>query len=183
MENLSKIDLNEFAKVVLGNQELKQRFDEYIYDSVINFFVTEKIDCFENGCIEYQYGTYCDCYLRLKKDRYTCDYIPSAYDALNGMKKSAKNFGCSERLEKLLNQIDKLSGTNLFLYHVNSALQIFFKEEIKPDIDWVEEMSYQIHRGNMPEDLYSDLDCFQDHFDGYLYDKENKIIYKPFPVA
>lgn len=175
MENLSKIDLKEFAKVVLGNDKLKYRFDEYIYDSVINFLVTDKIDCFENGCIEYQYGTYCDCYLQVKEDRY--------FDVLDGMKKSAENYGCSTRLEKLLNHADKLWSSNLFHWYVKKALEIYFKEEIKPDIDWVEEMSYQIHRGNMPEDLYSDLESFQWNFDGYLYDRDNKTFYKPFSVA
>lgn len=175
MENLSEIDLNEFAKVVLGNEELKQRFDAYIYDAEINDFIGNKIDCFENDCINYQYGVCCHCYLKVKEDRY--------FDVLDGMKKSAENYGCSTRLEKMLNHADKLWNSNLFHWYVKKALEIYFKEEIKKTIEWVEDMNYKLYCGMMSEDMLGELECFQWNFDGYLYDRENKTFYKPFSVA
>lgn len=182
MENLSKISLEEFAQIVLKNKDLKQRFEDYVYGCEIEDYLGDKTACFERGCLDYEYGTCCYSYMQVRKRYGYVDYS-DAVQALIGVQKSIKKFGSSPELEKMAEHCDKLNGTNLFIYYVEKLVEKYFKEEFVSILDWVEDMDYKLYCGEMPDDLEPHLEIFQEHFDGYLYDRENNVFYRPCKIA
>lgn len=182
MENLSEISLEEFADIVLQTEDLRTQFSEYIQESEIEIYLGFKIACFERGILCYEYGTYCHSYMQVRKRYGYVDYS-DAVQALIGVQKSIKDYGSSPELEKMAEYCNKLDGTNLFIYYVEKLVEKYFKEEFIPTIDWVEDMDYKLYCGEMPDDLAPALEIFQQTFDGYLYDRENKTYYKPCKIA
>ncbi len=179
MKKIIDLDLQSFGQIVSKNEELKDRFEQYIYECEIEDYVGNKIACFENRCVNYEYGVYCDCYLNVSKGdgirSFEDDHI---FDTLEGMKKSASIYGCSDRLQKMLNHTDKLQYSNLFDWYVKKCLEIFFQEEVMESVNWVEDMNYKLYCGVMPDDLESHLECFQPQCGDYFYDEGTNEVFQ-----
>lgn len=177
MEKIINLGLEKFGELVAKNETLRTGLYDRIYDDEMWSYLQEKLDCFEGGCINYEFAPYCYSYMRLRKgiNKYGEN---NAVLALYGIEKSAKTYGCSESLQKRINQCLKLNGTNLFEYHVENLLAQFFKEEIMYTVKWLEDMSYQLSCGKMPEDLLGYLECFQDDLGNYYYNEDTDEVFQ-----
>lgn len=134
MKKLNTLEPKQILSVILDSETLREKFENNIIDSEMSW-LSDKIDCFERGAIDYCFGVACHCYFNV------CDNL----GCLNGISESIKNFGSSERLAKMLKWSEKLSGTNLFSYSVQKVADLYFSEEFLTPIHYLEEIGYKIY--------------------------------------
>ena len=168
MINLSKMETKEFLSIVFQHQELCDKLDNYINESEF-YYINEKMRCFNFSCADWDIGCYNNNYLTVKK----------SYEFLSCVQESISNFGCSERLQKLVDHAKKLCGTNLFDHYVENICSVYLQEELQPTCDWLKDVSYAIHCKDVEKFCeHYDLDgveCFQEYYcDNYTYDEETK---------
>lgn len=166
MKQLSEITDREALNYILASKTLSRRFDEYINECEMDY-ITEKLDCFPSGCMDYCIGVYDRNYIRVK----------DASDFLDGVQKCAKSFGCTERLDALIKQCYALKYKNLFAYMVGKLAKVFFEDEIKQTIDYLEECGYAIYCGDAKNCLIDHAECFVDcHCDNVYINDDNELI-------
>jgi hypothetical protein len=166
MKQLSEFTDREALKYPLASKTLSRRFDEYITECEMDY-IAEKLDCFPSGCTDYNIGVYDRNYIKVK----------DASDFLDGVQRCAKHFGCTERLEALINQCNALKYKNLFAYMVGKLAKVFFEEEIKQTIEYLEECSYAIHCEDAKNCLIDHVECFVDcRCDNVYIDDNNELI-------
>ena len=91
----------------------------------------------------------------------------------------ARKIGCSDRLERLLSQCEKLEGTNLFYHHARLLRDMWLEDEIQSIVKYVEDACYELYCGEIGEKTRCYLECFQEIYSDYLYDEETETIYSP----
>lgn len=164
------MERGEQMAAVFGCRHLREKLDNSIYESETEW-ISEKLACFPGGSIDYQYGVCCHCYLDVTDPR----------GFMEGVHEAVKEYGASTRLEKLIRHCDKLRGTNLWEHHVSKVCEVFFEDEIKSVIDYLEDVSYAIYCGDVEKfeklgagDSY---DCFVDNgwLDDYEIDEDGRI--------
>ena len=146
MKALNTLPDKEILKAIYSSQELSETLREYIQDTEI-YWLDEKLNCFKSG-IDYSIGFYNHNYF----------HVVGYNGFLEGVYKSIRSFGATEKLEKLYYQCEKLRGTNLFDYKINQLAKLYFEEELQSIIKHVEDVTYQIHCKDMNLDF--DLECF-----------------------
>lgn len=165
MKKLNTYTNEQILNFVFESEKLTSKFDNYIHDCEMDY-ISEKLNCFETS-IDYSIGVCNHNYLK----------IVDTYEFLNGVYKSIINFGCSNKLDKLYKQCEKLYNTNLFGYMCDKLALLYYRQEIKPCIDCLEKLSFSIYQKENNADLLDYIDCFAHCFLQNIYiNNENEII-------
>lgn len=174
MKFLNELTTSQVVSIVLGNKTLAEKFYDRIYESEMDMYLNEKLDCFENGCVNYEIGVYCPCHFSIKRDDWGCHY-----DFLVGVENCIKNFCSSERVERLARQCRKLTQSNLFMSKVKKLCELFYEDEIKPIVEFVEECSYSIHNQDVTDtNLYDYIDLFVENYGEDYYVEDDGRVFK-----
>ena len=170
MKKFSEIKLWELEQIVNRSKELRDKFDNYIQESELDW-ITEKLGIIKDSLKDWQVGFYYPSYIRVK------DY----HVFLDCLKDYEKTFGASDRMEKKIEQCEKLRYTNLFEHHCKQLEEIFFEDEIKSAINWVEDCGMELYHGEVGEKSRDYLEIFFENYGlpDYLYDEETETFYKP----
>ena len=176
MIELSGMETKEFLSVVFQHQELCDKLDNYIYESEFNY-VNDKLNCFNFSCASWEIGCYNHNYLTVK----------DSAEFLSCVQESISKFGCSDRLQKLVDHSEKLCDTNLFDHYVEKVCSVYLQEELQPTCDWLEDVSYAIYCKDVEKfcKLYAvdAIDWVKDMFDDFTYDEETKEVMEYRKIA
>ena len=164
MRRLSELSEKEILPIILNNQTLNRKFSEYIQESELDCYISEKLDCFSKG-VDYSIGYYSHNYFA----------ITDEWDFMEGISKSIRYYGGSTKLEKLYQQCKNLYGTNLYSYKLQQLCDLYFQEEIKSVLDYVEDLSYKIYCKDEDADYSCYLEIFIDRLDDYFIDEDGNI--------
>lgn len=166
MKKLVSLSDKEILNYVMSSDELRRKFDEYISEGEMNW-IGEKTDCFRGGAADWSLGVYSYNYFEVKD----CDKF------VDGVEQSVSCFGGTEQIEKLIKQCKRLWGTNLYEYMVGKLCDMYYEQELKPIIDWLEKVSGYIYNKEANEDLLDYIDCFADSYldDIYLNNKNEMV--------
>lgn len=151
MKKLVSLSNKEILNYVMSSKELREKFDKYISDCEMSW-IGEKTDCFRGNAANWSLGVFSYNYFEVNN----CDKF------VDGVEQSLSCFGGTEQLEKLLKQCKRLWGTNLYEYMVGKLCDMYYEQELKPIIDWLEKASMYIYDEEANNDLLSYLDCFAD---------------------
>ena len=168
MKKFSEMNLNEFEQIVNRSKELRDKLDDYIQECEMDY-ISDKLFPVKNSLQDWSIGFYNHNFVTVK------DY----HDFVSGVRSSVKSFGCSDRMESLLSQCEKLEGTNLFYHHARLLREMWFEDEILSVVKFVEDASYELYCGSVGEKTRSYLECFVELYSDYLYDQENETFYRP----
>lgn len=118
-------------------------FEQYLQECEMDY-LSDKLSCSKNSLSDWCIEFYGRTYISVK------DY----YSFCLGVEKSGKNYGLSDRLEKLLSKCFKLhlAKSNLFEYYAEKLADLFVEDEFKPTIDWVENIGMSLYHLEMPDD-------------------------------
>lgn len=158
---------NERVKaIVLNNDELQYDFAQYLMESAIDE-CRERLDQFSG--IDYCLNGYRQPdYVRLNE--YTSN---TAWRFLYELDEYSKIYGISDRLKRKLWMVKHLDGSNLFLHHAKLLVEIFYEDEIKPEIDYAKDGAC-LTGSNWDEYV----DSLENFLDGtYEYDEETDDLY------
>lgn len=166
MKQFKELSDQESLLYILASKTLSRRFNDYIYECEMDY-ITEKLACFPSGCMDYCIGLCVRNYIKVK----------DASDFLDGVQKCSKNHGCTERLDALIRQCYALKYKNLFAYMVGKLSKVFFDEEIRPTIGFLEQSSYAIHSKDANDSLLDFVELFVDCYcDNVFIDDNNELI-------
>lgn len=166
MKRLNEFTNSEVLSIILANKSLARMFEEYIYEGEMDY-IQDKLNCFPRNCMDYCISTYDYNYMKVKDS--------SAY--LDGVQKCVRCFGCTERLDSLMKHCYALKHSNLFDYMVSKLAEVFYQEEIKGTMDYLEECSYAIYCRDTKDYLIDCVECFVDcRCDNAYVNDDNKLI-------
>lgn len=172
MKYLNELTTQQVVGLIVNNKTLSEKFYQQIYTSEIDLYLDDKLDCFENGCVCYEIGVYNPNYFRIKRDDWGCHY-----DFLTGVEKCINYFGSSERVEKLARQCRKLMQSNLFMSKVDKLCEMFYDDELKPIVEFVEECSIALSSKDATDtNLYDYADLFVENFgEDYFVEEDGRV--------
>jgi len=168
MKYLNELETAEAVSVIVNNQTLAEKFYQRIYEGEMDLYLSDKLDCFKNGCVDYEIGVYNRNYFRIKRDDWGCHY-----DFLTGVEECIRCFCSSERVEKLAKQCRRLTQSNLFMHKVKQLCEMFYEDELKPIVEFVEECSMAIQSKDTTDtNLFDYVDLFVENYgeDYYIED-------------
>lgn len=168
MKRFSELSNEQLKQIVNRSNELRDELDEYIKDMEM-IFISEKLSCVRESLANWSVGLYNQNFLRVR------DYE----GFVDGVEKSIKTYGASEKLEKKFHQVQKLLHTNLFAHTAEQLKELWLQEELQSICDYVEDCSFELCQGTVGEKCESYLECFFDNYEDYLFDEETQTIYKP----
>ena len=172
MKKFSELTMEQLTKIVNGSKELRDELDQYIQETEMEW-LSEKLACVESSLSNWSIGFYNPNFMHVR------DYEGFLY----GVQKCTENFGCSDKLEKKIKQCEKLLRTNLFEHHAKILAEMWYKDEIQPIIDFVEDASYELYGGEVGKNCKDYLECFFDRYSDCLYDEETETFYEPHSLA
>ena len=173
MKKFSNMEIYEVINVINDSETLRDMLDRYIQETESDW-LGELLECFDRQAIDYSIGFFDSNYFTVKDN----DLF------LDGVRKSHENYGLTTKAEKLLKRCEKLQGTNLFGYWCKQLAEMYYKDELKSMVDYVEDASYELYRGSVGEKSKEYVECFVDNIIGdYLWDEENETFYKPCRVS
>lgn len=152
MKKFSDMEIDEVINVINDSKKLRNMLDLYIQESESDW-LNDLLSCFDCQAVEYSIGFFNSNYFTVK-DR---DLF------LDGIRKSHENYGLTTKAEKLLKRCEKLHGTNLFGYWCNQLAKMYYKDELKSMVDYVEDASYELYQGSVGEKSRKYVDCFVDN--------------------
>lgn len=164
MKRFSELNYAQQFEVIASIQELSEKFEQRAYESEIEFYTMGKI----NGlnCVDYSIGVCNRNYLCIKNNRYTGEVEKSDANAfLCSLENVVKMYGCSQRCEKQIAKCNKLYDSNLFVYECKRLCEMYFEDDILPEIEWVEKFGYNLYCKNFESELTDVLIQFLDEFD------------------
>lgn len=142
----------------MQSQELRGKFDGYIAESEYDY-LNDKLSCFKGRAVDLQLGAWSHNYFNVRDhDKF-----------VEGVRQSVSYFGASEKLERLVKQCERLWGTNLYEHMVGKLCNMYYKQELKPIVDWIEKCGMLIYNEDAHEDLLDYVDCFADCCLGDIY--------------
>ena len=168
MKRFSELSNEQLTQIVNRSKKLRDELDEYIQDTEM-IWIREKLSCVRESLANWSVGFYNQNFLRVR------DYE----GFVDGVEKSIKTYGASEKLEKKFHQVQKLLHTNLFAHTAEQLKELYLQEELQSICDYVEDASYELYQGKVGEKCESYLECFFDNYEDYLFDEETQTIYKP----
>lgn len=172
MKRFSELSNEQLTNIVNRSKKLRDELDEYIQDSEMHW-ISEKLSCVKDSLANWSVGFYNQNFLRVR------DYE----GFVDGVEKSIKMYGASEKLEKKFHQVQKLLHTNLFAHTAEQLKELWLKEELQSICDYVEDASYELYQGAVGEKCQDYLECFFDAYRDYLYDEATETFYKPTKLA
>lgn len=164
MKKLAKLSNAEILHYVMGSKRLREKFYRYISDTEM-YWIGEKLDAFRTcrGSADWSIGPYSQNYLCVKDHR--------AF--LYAVEEIIKSFSASDAVLRKVAMCNKLRGTNLFEYHVEKLCELFYEDDLKPVVEFMEKCSYDIHCLNESDDLLHYIECFAETFLGDIYINSN----------
>ena len=155
MKKFSDMEIDEVINVINDNKTLRDMLDRYIQD-------------------DYSIGFFNSNYFTVKDS----DLF------LEGVRKYHENYGLTTKAEKLLKRCEKLKGTNLFGYWCNQLAEMYYEDELKSMVDYVEDASFELYQGSVGKKSRKYVDCFVDNIIGdYLCDEESGTFYKSHRIS
>lgn len=167
-----ELDRAKALAVVVGTETLREKFDSYVWESE-NDHIQDKLSCFEDGVIDYEYGVCSYSHVEMK----------DTWGTLRGIEESIKSFGATTKVEKLARQARRLAYSNLFEWTVEKLLNAWFESEVLDAIEYVEDVGYSLYceDADKVDELAGDyFDCFLDNgcLDNYDYDEDDGRVYR-----
>ena len=173
MKKFSDMEIDEVIDVINDSEELRDMLDQYIQKTESDW-LGELLVCFDQRAIDYSIGFFNSNYFTVKDS----DLF------LDGVRKYHENYGLTTKAEKLLKRCEKLQGTNLFDYWCNQLAEMYYKDELKSMVDYVEDASFELYQGFVGKKSREYVDCFVDNIIGdYLCDEESGTFYKPCRIS
>ena len=172
MKRFSELTTEQLTNIVNRSKELRNELDKFIQEREM-YWISEKLDYVRDSLANWSVGFYNKNFLKVRD-----------YEAfVDGVEKSIKDYGASEKLEKKFRQVSKLIHTNLFAYTAEQLKKLYLKEELQSICDYVEDASYELYQGKVGEKCRNYLECFFDAYNDYLYDEETETFYEPTRLA
>lgn len=173
MKKFSGMEIDEVINVINYSKKLRDMLDRYIQETESDW-LGELLRCFDKRAIDYSIGFFNSNYFTVKDS----DLF------LDGVRKYHENYGLTTKAEKLLKRCEKLQDTNLFGYWCNQLAEMYYKDELKSMVDYVEDASFELYQGFVGEKSREYVDSFVDNIIGdYLCDEESGTFYKPYSVS
>jgi len=174
MKRFGDMTIEELEGVVNRSKELREKLDNFIQDTE-SYWLDERLSCVWDSLEKWSVGFYEPSYIKVSDWK----------GFLEGVKKCEKAFGCSERVRKKIAQCEKLWWCNLFEHHVKILKEMWYEDEIKSTIDYVEAAGLELYDGAVGEKSRNYLEDFFMNYglEDYLYDEENGIFYKPIKLS
>ncbi|MDD5862613.1 MAG: hypothetical protein PUD15_08705 [Prevotella sp.] len=159
--------------MVDGSKKLCDILDGIIQDSEMDY-INDKLMCFCDGAVAYSIAFFERSWMMVR----------DADLFVEGVRNSCDNYGLSEKSENLLKYTEKLKGTNLFNSYANKLCNLYFKEEIKTTLDWVEGCSKELYAETVGEKSSQYIEELQfNQFGDYLWDEDAETFYIPQKVS
>ena len=173
MKKFSDMRIDEVINVINGSKKLLNMLDKYIQETESDW-LGELLECFDKRAIDYSIGFFSNNYFTVKDS----DLF------LDGVRESYENYGLTTKAEKLLKRCEKLQGTNLFDYWCDQLAEMYYEDELKSMVDYVENASYELYQGSVGEKSREYVECFVDNIIGdYLCDEESGTFYKSHRIS
>ena len=173
MKKFSGMEIDDVINVINDSETLRDMLDRYIQETESDW-LGDLLRCFDPQAVDYSIGFFDSNYFTVKDS----DLF------LDGVRKSHENYGLTTKAEKLLKRCEKLQGANLFDYWCDQLAEMYYNDELKSMVDYVEDASYELYRGSVGEKSREYVDCFVDNIIGdYLWDDESETFYKPCRVS
>lgn len=173
MKKFSDMGIGEVINVINDSKELRDMLDKYIQETECDW-LGDMLRCFDQRAVDYSIGFFDSNYFTVK----------DSDSFLDGVRKSYKDYGLTTKAEKLLKRCEKLQGTNLFGYWCNQLAEMYYEDELKSMVDYVEDASYELYKGSVGEKSREYVECFVDNIIGdYLWDEGSETFYKPYRVS
>lgn len=173
MKKFSDMEIDEVINVINDNKTLRDMLDRYIQETESDW-LGELLRCFDQQAIDYSIGFFNSNYFTVKDS----DLF------LEGVRKYHENYGLTTKAEKLLKRCEKLKGTNLFGYWCNQLAEMYYEDELKSMVDYVEDASFELYQGSVGKKSRKYVDCFVDNIIGdYLCDEESGTFYKSHRIS
>lgn len=168
MKRFSELSTEQLTNIVNSSTKLRNELDKFIQDYEM-YWISEKLDYVRDSLANWSVGFYNKNFLKVRD-----------YEAfVDGVEKSIKDYGASEKLEKKFRQVQKLTHTNLFAYTAEQLKKLYLEEELQSICNYVEDASYELYQGKVGEKCRNYLECFFDDYNDYLYDEETETFYEP----
>lgn len=173
MKKFSDMEIDEVINVINDSKTLRDMLDRYIQETEGDW-LGDLLRCFDQQAIDCSIGFFNSNYFTVKDSGLFLD----------GVRESYKNYGLTTKAEKLLKRCEKLQGTNLFGYWCNQLAEMYYKDELKSMVDYVEDASFELYKGFVGEKSREYVECFVDNIIGdYLWDEESETFYKPYRIS
>ena len=173
MKKFSDMEIDEVIDVINDSEELRDMLDKYTQETEYEW-LGNLLRCFDPQAIDYSIGFFDSNYFTVKDS----DLF------LDGVRKYHENYGLTTKAEKLLKRCEKLQGTNLFDYWCNQLAEMYYKDELKSMVDYVEDASYELYQGYVGKKSREYIEYFVDNIIGdYLCDEESGTFYKQCRVS
>jgi len=167
------MEIDEVINVINDSKTLRNMLDRYIQETE-NDWLGDLLRCFDPQAVDHSIGFFNSNYFTVKDS----DLL------LDGVRESYKKYGLTTKAEKLLKRCEKLQDTNLFGYWCNQLAEMYYKDELKSMVDYVEDASYELYQGSVGEKSKEYVECFVDNIIGdYLWDEESGTFYKPCRIS
>ena len=152
MKKISDMEIDEVINVINSSETLRDMLDRYIQETESDW-LGDLLRCFDPQAVDYSIGFFDSNYFTVKDSNLFLD----------GVRKSHENYGLTTKAEKLLKRCEKLQGTNLFDYWCDQLAEMYYEDELKSMVDYVEDASYELYRGSVGEKSREYVDCFVDN--------------------
>ena len=173
MKKFSDMEIDEVINVINDSKTLRDMLDRYIQETESDW-LGDLLRCFDPQAIDYSIGFFDSNYFIVKDS----DLF------LDGVRESHENYGLTIKAEKLLKRCEKLQGTNLFDYWCDQLAEMYYEDELKSMVDYVENASYELYQGSVGEKSREYVECFVDNIIGdYLCDEESGTFYKSHRIS
>ena len=173
MKKFSDMKIDDVINVINDSKTLRDMLDRYIQETESDW-LGDLLRCFDPQAIDYSIGFFNNNYFTVKDS----DLF------LDGVRKSHENYGLTIKAEKLLKRCEKLQGTNLFGYWCNQLAEMYYNDELKSIIDYVEDTSFELYQGYVGKKSREYIEYFVDNIIGdYLCDEESGTFYKQCRVS
>lgn len=173
MKKFSDMEIDDVINVINDSKTLRDMLDRYIQETEGDW-LGELLSCFDRQAIDSSIGFFDSNYFTVKDS----DLF------LDGVRKYHENYGLTTNAEKLFKRCEKLQGTNLFDYWCNQLAEMYYKDELKSMVDYVEDASYELYQGYVGKKSREYIEYFVDNIIGdYLCDEESETFHKPYRVS
>lgn len=156
MKRITTFNEKAILNFIFSSKKLSEKLKDYIYNTEFDY-INEKLDCFDG--VDYSIGLYNRNYLTIKNSQ----------KFINGVSESIYKFGCSNKLDKLYKQCEKLRYTNLFEYMCKKLCAVYYKEEIETICNDVERLLGDIDNNKFSPILLDYVEYFADCYLQNIY--------------
>lgn len=173
MKKFSDMEIDEVINVINASKTLRDMLDIYIQETESDW-LGELLSCFNRQTVDYSIGFFNSNYFTVKDSDLFLDCV----------RKSHEKYGLTTKAEKLLKRCEKLQGTNLFDYWCDQLAEMYYEDELKSMVDYVEDASFELYQGTVCKKSREYVECFVDNIIGdYLWDEESGTFYKSHRIS